>query len=288
MQWTMPGKVASTFGLNMTELGANANGLSAGVLDKVKESLKAGKPVMLTGRGTGPSGSAARTDTTFTPGGHVVLAVGVDGSGNVIINDPRGASRTKAYTDAGILDVGVGLRGAWAFDTSGGKIPDNMATDGDFTGGTSNGGGGTTGGGGATVEQTDPMGVFGQLNKVGNNLLASIFNGKQVDLYAAQTSSDSSGGTTPGGSLPVGDTNVDVDLMLSGTEGFFKALGPSAAAAFNEYHIFPSTTLAQAALESGWGKSPVAKSDKNLFGIKWTGKCAPSITVEKGRNCPGN
>ena len=76
--------------------------------------------------------------------------------------------------------------------------------------------------------------------------------------------------------------------MLSGQEGFFKALGPSAAAAYNQYHIFPSTTLAQAALESAWGKSRVATTDKNLFGIKWTGKYAPGITVTQGLNCPGN
>ena len=131
------------------------------------------------------------------------------------------------------------------------------------------------------------MGVFGKLKNIGANYLASIYNGKEVDLFAASAPSDSSGGT-PGGSLPVGDTTVDETLMLSGQKGFFQALGPSAAAAFNQYHIFPSTTLAQAALESAWGKSRVAKSDKNLFGIKWTGNCAPSITVEKGLNCPGN
>ena len=287
MQWSMPDKVASEFGLNMTTLGANTNGVDKSVLTKVKESIKAGKPVIMTGRGTGPKGSAARTDTPFTPGGHVVLGVGVDGSGNIIINDPRGAGRTKAYTDAGILDVGIGLRGAWAFDTSGGSIPSSITTDGDFTGGTTTGGTTDTTGGTASAPAIDELGVFAKLGNIGKNYLASIYNGKEVDLFAT-TSTDTSGTTPTTGTLPVGDTSVDETLMLSGQKGFFQALGPSAAAAYNQYHIFPSTTLAQAALESAWGKSRVAKTDKNLFGIKWTGKCAPSITVEKGLNCPGN
>ena len=182
MQWTMPEKVASTFGLNMTTLGADANGVDKSVLEKVKEALKSGKPVVLTGKGTGASGSAARQDTPFTPGGHVVLAVGVDGQGNVIINDPRGAGRTKAYTDQGILDVGVGLRGAWAFDTNGGSIPDGFQVDGDYTptGGTT---GGTTEGGGATTvaaPQLDILGKFGELEKIGTSMVAGIFNNKST------------------------------------------------------------------------------------------------------------
>jgi hypothetical protein len=291
MQWSMPGKVASSFGLNMTTLGENANGVPASVLDKVKEALKSGKPVMMTGRGTGASGSNARTDTPFTPGGHVVLAVGVDGSGNIIINDPRGPGRTKAYTDTGILDVGPGLRGAWAFDTSGGKIPDGLSTDGDFTGGGSYSG--TTGEGGtvAAAPSIDELGPFGKLKTLGTGIVASIFNGKDVidDIMNPSSGTTVEGGTpSGGGTIPGASTTIDETLMFSGTEGFFKALSPAAASTYNQYkNIFPSTILAQAALESAWGKSKVAQSDKNLFGIKWTGRHNPNITVEKGRNCPG-
>ena len=98
----------------------------------------------------------------------------------------------------------------------------------------------------------------------------------------------SEGGTTSGGTIPGAGTTIDETLMFSGTDGFFKALSPAAASTYNQYkNIFPSTILAQAALESAWGKSKVAQSDKNLFGIKWSGKHNPNITVEKGRNCPG-
>ena len=273
----------------MTTLGENANGVPASVLDKVKEALKSGKPVMMTGRGTGASGSNARTDTPFTPGGHVVLAVGVDGNGNIIINDPRGAGRTKAYTDTGILDVGPGLRGAWAFDTSGGKIPDGISTDGEFTGGGSYSG--TTGEGGTVTAapSIDELGPFGKLKTLGTGLLASIYNGKDViDDIMNPSSGTVEGGTSSGGTIPGASTTIDETLMFSGTDGFFKALSPAAASTYNQYkNIFPSTILAQAALESAWGKSKVAQSDKNLFGIKWTGRHNPNITVEKGRNCPG-
>ena len=173
MQWSMPRKVADTFGLKMTELGALQNGVGPEVLGYVKDAIRSGKPVMLTGKGKGASGSAASMDTPFTPGGHVVLAVGVDGNGNLIINDPRGANRTKAYTDDGILNIGTGLRGAWAFDTNGGSIPSSITTDGDFTASAST----STG---ETVESVDAMGVFGKLNTIGNNLLSSIYNGKNM------------------------------------------------------------------------------------------------------------
>ena len=214
MQWSMPGKVASTFGLNMTDLGSNANGVDQSVLDKAKEALKAGKPVVMTGRGTGPKGAAARMDTPFTPGGHVVLAVGVDGSGNVIINDPRGANRTKAYTDDGILNVGTGLRGAWAFDTNGGSIPSEIETGGDYTptGGTTGGGTTTTDGTAvAAAPQVDILGKFGELEKIGTTMVGGIFNNKSVkemydSLYGNQTADTSTTSSINTGSTPVSGT----------------------------------------------------------------------------------
>ena len=175
MQWSMPQQVAKTFGLQMTELGAAQNGVDEKVLGYVKESIKAGKPVMLTGKGKGASGSAASMETPFTPGGHVVLAVGMDGSGNLIINDPRGAHRSKAYTDEGILNIGPGLRGAWAFDTNGGSIPSDISTDGDFTGGT-----GMTTGSEGSVESTDTLGIFAKMSSIGDKLLSSIYNEKNM------------------------------------------------------------------------------------------------------------
>ena len=299
MQWSMPDKVASTFGLGIQDLGSNANGAPASTLTKVKESLKAGKPVMLTGRGTGASGSSARMDTPFTPGGHVVLAVGLDGSGNIIINDPRGAKRTKAYTDEGIMNVGVGLRGAWAFNPDGGSIPSNITTDGDFTGGGSYSGGttdGTTDGGTtSSAPQIDELGVFGKLKNIGTNYLASIYNGKEVDLYAnTGSSSDTSGGTTDG-STPTGSTSwngTKYDLSKYNMNGLSstkqnhinKMIHPTLHT-YKTHGLFPSLTFAQAAQESGWGlTSGLATKGNAAFGIKadksWTGKVYTAKTKE--------
>ena len=299
MQWTMPNKVASEFGLGIQDLGSNANGAPSSTLANVKAALKAGKPVMLTGRGTGATGSAARTDTPFTPGGHVVLAVGLDGNGNVIINDPRGASRTKAYTDEGIMNVGVGLRGAWAFNPDGGKIPSSITTDGDFTGGGSYNGttaaDGSTGGT-ASAPAIDELGVFAKLGNIGKNYLASIYNGKEVDLFAQPVSTDtttssSDGGTTPGGDgSPWNGTKYDLSKYdMSGLSGnkqthINKMIHPTLHT-YKSHGLFPSLTFAQAAQESGWGlTSGLATKGNAAFGIKadksWTGKVYTAKTRE--------
>jgi flagellum-specific peptidoglycan hydrolase FlgJ len=82
---------------------------------------------------------------------------------------------------------------------------------------------------------------------------------------------------------------IDETLMLSGTEGFIKALADAAKQTQKDFGIFASVTLGQAIIESGWGKSNVARDNKNLFGIKYSlsYKPAPGINVKAaGRKCP--
>ncbi len=59
-------------------------------------------------------------------------------------------------------------------------------------------------------------------------------------------------------------------------EKFFQKYADLAIEASVGKNIFPSVFLAQAALESGWGESSLAKKYNNFFGIKadksWTGK----------------
>ena len=278
MDWQMPNAIANKLGLTMVDYKTNVNGLPDSALSNVKQHLKSGYPVILSGL----SNSSSSYDTPFTSGGHIVFAVGVDGNGNVIINDPRGPHRTKAYTDSGIMNKGIGMRGYWAFDKpEGASLPSDWIS-GDFT--ATNG---TTDNSSTTVASApaaDTLGVFSQMTNIGNNLVSSIFNGK--DMFDVQTL-DTTTGTTPNNGN-TGSVNIDENLMLSGTDGFFQALAPAATSTYNQYkNIFPSTILAQAALESAWGKSNVAKKNKNLFGIKWSGEHNPLITVTKGVNCPG-
>ena len=64
-------------------------------------------------------------------------------------------------------------------------------------------------------------------------------------------------------------------------EEFLAQYGPAAQEACSERGYFPSVALAQAALESGWGESELAKVH-NLFGRKCTDqiRCVDKVTPE--------
>lgn len=70
---------------------------------------------------------------------------------------------------------------------------------------------------------------------------------------------------------------------LSGSNlDFINSIVDGAVASYNEYGVLPSVTLAQAILESGWGKYSIGN---NIFGIKagsnWTGKVQNVPTYEQ-------
>ena len=280
MDWQMPSAVAKKLGLQIVKSETNYNGLGSSALSNLKDTIKSGYPAIISGKG-----NSSNANSPFTGGGHIVLGVGVDGDGNVIINDPRGASKTKAYTDDGILNIGTGLRGYWAFDTTANANLPSDWSSGDYTAAP----GSTVTPSGTTASvSVDPLGVFGKLQGIGTGLLASIYNGSDMFDAVMNPATGETPTQTPANSN-TGSVQIDETLMYSGTDGFFKALSGAAMNTYNQYkNVFPSTILAQAACESAWGKSKVAQSDKNLFGIKWTGKHNPLITVSKGRNCPGN
>lgn len=50
-------------------------------------------------------------------------------------------------------------------------------------------------------------------------------------------------------------------------------IGAAAVKYYSKYKILPSMTIAQAILESNWGKSGLAKECYNYFGMKWTTSC---------------
>ena len=188
---------------------------------------------------------------------------------------------------------GTGLRGYWAFNmTSNSAIPSDWATGDAWNGNPySSTNPGAMDSSASAAPAVNQMGVFGKVNDIAQNVMASIFNGKWTDLNASTTtdSTDTTTTTPSTGSSPSGSIPVDENLMYSSKDGFFQALLPGAQAAYQNYKVFPSTALAQAAHESDWGTSSVAKRNKNLFGIKYTGKFAPGITVTNdGASCPSN
>ncbi|WP_438461820.1 flagellar assembly peptidoglycan hydrolase FlgJ [Marinomonas sp. PE14-40] len=77
-------------------------------------------------------------------------------------------------------------------------------------------------------------------------------------------------------------------VTFKSPQEFIKTLWPHAQAAAEKLGVNPKAILAQAALETGWGKYPIAKQDGgasyNLFGIKadarWQGERAVVTTLE--------
>lgn len=56
-------------------------------------------------------------------------------------------------------------------------------------------------------------------------------------------------------------------------DNFIKTIGNAAVANYPRYKILPSLTIAQAILESGWGKSRLSTECYNYFGMKWRAGC---------------
>lgn len=64
---------------------------------------------------------------------------------------------------------------------------------------------------------------------------------------------------------------------------FIQKVSIGAIEAYKKYNILPSITIAQAILESGWGKSGLTNVSNNLFGIKaygWSGAIVDMLTRE--------
>ncbi|TAK64313.1 flagellar assembly peptidoglycan hydrolase FlgJ [Methylobacter sp.] len=82
--------------------------------------------------------------------------------------------------------------------------------------------------------------------------------------------------------------NNDHNLPIQSAEEFVRRLHPLAVQAAKELGVEPKVILAQAALESGWGRSVIKNSNGgnsfNLFNIKadkaWQGKQAQVATLE--------
>lgn len=58
--------------------------------------------------------------------------------------------------------------------------------------------------------------------------------------------------------------------MTTAQESFIKSIGQAARQHCKTYQILPSLTIAQAILESNWGKSKLAAECHNYFGMKWS------------------
>lgn len=89
--------------------GAKKYGLDASNVSRsnLENTLKSGKPTILSGKSTG--------NGPYTEAGHVIVANGMDSSGNTIVNDPmRGTRKVKAS------ELGKGLTQGWSYSSNAG------------------------------------------------------------------------------------------------------------------------------------------------------------------------
>ncbi|MCR5156184.1 MAG: glucosaminidase domain-containing protein, partial [Butyrivibrio sp.] len=54
---------------------------------------------------------------------------------------------------------------------------------------------------------------------------------------------------------------------------FIEMIGNAAVSFYSDYGILPSLTIAQAILESNWGRSGLSRDCYNFFGMKWSKGC---------------
>jgi flagellum-specific peptidoglycan hydrolase FlgJ len=73
---------------------------------------------------------------------------------------------------------------------------------------------------------------------------------------------------TPTLTLCKGTTTPPTTSATMSTAQFIAAAVPGAQQGWREYGVPPSVTIAQAILESGWGRSGLSTNDRNYFGIK--------------------
>jgi len=130
--------------------------------------------------------------------------------------------------------------------------------------------------------------IAGNLGVINNYFANVSSNYREADNSASNviTGNDGkSGSGSVGASLSLGSSStrsVSTVANLSQQE-FIDSIKDGAIESYKKYHVLPSLTIAQAILESGWGKSAIGN---NLFGIKagsnWTGKTKTVRTSEYG------
>ena len=239
-EWGLFPYIASQFKTDIKEGITNA--------DKIKAELSKGNAVALSGR-NGATGSP------YTKGGHIVAAVGVDGN-NILVNDPRSPQHTKAYTPS---QINSGLRGGFSFA----KTKDTANVDISLSSlGSNLSNAGTTSATDNTSASVNTMGGFDVLNNAFQNLAASVYNGKEVDLFATNTSTDETSTSSSG------YTNAGSDLLGKLLE--------------NKYNLSKVFEVGQSAVMNNSGAGAISSGNGDAGGksygvVQFTSKAGQSV-----------
>jgi flagellar protein FlgJ len=160
-----------------------------------------------------------------------------------------------------------------------------------------------------TVKSTDGSVNLRSGSAITESVTGTVASGAKIDLTCAVTGQYVTGTVrstnqwdrTPTGSyishayiysgpLPVcAGSPVPAPSVTLTPAQFIAASVPGAQLGWRDYGVPPSVTIAQAILESGWGRSGLASVDRNYFGIKCQngsyGKLANGCHVYRTNEC---
>ena len=230
--WRSNGAQWSLFPWFGNKFGMKWNIVPCNDLKKAKSELKAGHPIAVSGR------TVRKGPHTPYTGGHIVPFVGLDSSNRIIVNDPQATKKAIAYEDSGLASGNTNtLRQGWAYIPPA-KVPSDIKPIGDYNGSTGSVTNMTTGGGDTSTDGTSSgdssapeipeLGIFDKLSNGVSNIIASMYNGQQVDLFASSGSSDTS---TSDSSSSGGTTDVHGADVAEQIYNYSKGRGASNAAA---------------------------------------------------------
>jgi peptidoglycan hydrolase FlgJ len=127
--------------------------------------------------------------------------------------------------------------------------------------------------------------------------LADMLMQQLTRSQSAHGAASTSAGSAPGGvSAPAPAGTETEPATTAQRASFVRSLTPLAQAAGNSLGVAPDTLIAQAALETGWGRNVPAdssgRSSSNLFGIKatdsWRGASVQASTTEFDQGTPSS
>lgn len=130
---------------------------------------------------------------------------------------------------------------------------------------------------------TDLTGLCDNFNTISSYLIQTSSNYSNTDKNASNTIQLKLNGiSTTGNGTAIASDYANPGNLSGSNLDFVNEIKDGAVDAYNKYGVLPSLTLAQAILETGWGKSRIGN---NIFGIKagsnWTGKTQNCLTGEQ-------
>lgn len=125
-----------------------------------------------------------------------------------------------------------------------------------------------------SAKQSDPLffvfpwatSLFKNLKNGDEVFIGNIDNENGNYLVLTTKGTATSSGSSSSSSSDSSNKTV-VKEVYGNNKEFIEKVADAARKNWNPFHIFPSTVIAQAILESGWGKSYYARERNNLFGI---------------------